>query len=329
MGVKGLFKLLKDNASSAIRDTNIAEIAKWRVGIDASMMIYQMYAVGESVELKNTKGENINHILGTFQRLTSLLSAGVMPLVVFDGPPPQAKASVLAKRKEIRDNGKAIRIPSKAFDEVRQLCRLIGVPNVDAPGEAEYYMVQLSHAGILNAVATEDMDVLAMGVTHMIRGLGSGKKITIIRTIDVAKELGIDLDQFRDLCILLGTDYTTETLTRVGPKTALKLIKKHKTIENIISNEGKKSPKGFTYKIARELLTTRVERIPVRNPVDQLYNSIYDNVFDKRLIDSDCILPKKLTSDDIKNLREFLNKHDLNSSRVNTTIKKLEKHYKL
>ena len=57
-----------------------------------------------------------------------------------------------------------------------------------------------------------------------------------IQTIEYAKAiegLGLNHDQFVDLCILLGCDYC-DTIRGVGPKTALKLIREHGSIEGIL-----------------------------------------------------------------------------------------------
>lgn len=40
--------------------------------------------------------------------------------------------------------------------------------------------------------------------------------------------------QFIDLCILCGSDFTKKTIKNIGIKTALKLIKQHNNIENIL-----------------------------------------------------------------------------------------------
>ena len=45
--------------------------------------------------------------------------------------------------------------------------------------------------------------------------------------------------QFIDLCILLGCDYC-ESIRGIGPKRAIDLIKRHKTIENIVEHIDKK-----------------------------------------------------------------------------------------
>jgi 5'-3' exonuclease len=47
--------------------------------------------------------------------------------------------------------------------------------------------------------------------------------------------LELTYDQFVDLCILCGCDYCS-TIKGIGPKTALKLVKQHKTLEAIIEH---------------------------------------------------------------------------------------------
>ena len=71
--------------------------------------------------------------------------------------------------------------------------------------------------------------------------------------------------QFIDLCILCGCDYM-EPIKGMGPKTALKLIREHGSIESVMEHieevnskaaEGKKGkytvPEFFPYKEAREI----------------------------------------------------------------------------
>jgi flap endonuclease-1 len=60
-------------------------------------------------------------------------------------------------------------------------------------------------------------------------------KIIPLELIDLKENLqllGITREQLIDLSILIGTDYNTK-VKGVGPKTALKLIKKHGSIEEI------------------------------------------------------------------------------------------------
>ena len=61
---------------------------------------------------------------------------------------------------------------------------------------------------------------------------------TEIQEVNYSKALiglGLNHDQFVDLCILLGCDYC-DTIKGIGPKTALKLIKEHNNIETILKH---------------------------------------------------------------------------------------------
>lgn len=66
--------------------------------------------------------------------------------------------------------------------------------------------------------------------------------------MDITKDLNvlsftIYLHQFVDLCILLGCDYC-DKIAGLGPKRALTLIKKHRTIENVVLHVNRKVPDG-------------------------------------------------------------------------------------
>jgi len=63
--------------------------------------------------------------------------------------------------------------------------------------------------------------------------------------------------QFVDLCILLGCDYC-DPIKGIGPQTALKLIREHKSIDNILSSKAIDTtkhplPERYPYADAREL----------------------------------------------------------------------------
>uniref|UniRef100_A0A453ME36 XPG-I domain-containing protein n=1 Tax=Aegilops tauschii subsp. strangulata TaxID=200361 RepID=A0A453ME36_AEGTS len=51
----------------------------------------------------------------------------------------------------------------------------------------------------------------------------------------VLEELGLTMDQFIDLCILSGCDYC-ENIKGIGGQRALKLIRQHGCIEEVVQN---------------------------------------------------------------------------------------------
>ena len=110
-----------------------------------------------------------------------------------------------------------------------------------APCEAEAQCAELARKNKVFATATEDMDALTFRTPKLIRKLTfsqvKGKQKQAIIEIDfqaVLSGLELTYEQFVDLCILCGCDYSS-SIKGIGPKTALKLIRAHKNIETILT----------------------------------------------------------------------------------------------
>lgn len=112
--------------------------------------------------------------------------------------------------------------------------------------------------GAVFATGTEDMDALTFGCSVLVRHLtvSEARKMPIreFRLERVLSEMELSMEQFVDLCILLGCDYC-ETIRGVGPKRAVELIRKHKDIETILKFLDKKyaAPENWLFKEARKL----------------------------------------------------------------------------
>lgn len=241
-----------------------------KVAIDASMAMYQFLIAVRSngpggnnpaAQLTNDAGEVTSHIQGMFNRTIKLMSAGIQPVYVFDGKPPQMKGGELAKRLAKRSKAEAdlaaakeageqddvdkfsrrlVKVTRSHNEDCKALLRLMGVPVVDAPCEAEAQCAELAKKSKVYATATEDMDALTFRTPKLIRRLtfsqAAGKDKIPILEIDyqlVISGLGLTYEQFVDLCILCGCDYCS-SIKGIGPKTALKLIKQHGNIETLI-----------------------------------------------------------------------------------------------
>ncbi|KAI9081048.1 hypothetical protein K1719_037028 [Acacia pycnantha] len=283
MGIKGLTKLLADNAPKSMKEQKFESYFGRKIAIDASMSIYQfLIVVGRSGTemLTNEAGEVTSHLQGLFSRTIRLLEAGIKPVYVFDGKPPELKRQELAKRfskradagddlSEAKETGtkediekfskRTVKVTKQHNEDCKRLLRLMGVPVVEAPSEAEAQCAALCKSGKVYAVASEDMDSLTFGAPKFLRHLmdPSSKKIPVME-FDVAKileELNLTMDQFIDLCILSGCDYC-DSIRGVGGLTALKLIRQHGSIETILENINKERyqiPDDWPYKEARQL----------------------------------------------------------------------------
>jgi len=136
-------------------------------------------------------------------------------------------------------NKRTSKVTPEMNEDAKTLLKLLGVPIVEAPFEAEAQCAALCKASKVYAVASEDMDTLTCGTPLLIRNLtySEARKAPLME-ISIDKVLaGLDLtmDQFIDMCILIGCDYTTK-IKGIGPKRALEFIKKYGSIEKVLAN---------------------------------------------------------------------------------------------
>lgn len=269
MGIKGLMKLLSDECPRAIKEHELNNLTGRKVAIDASMVMYQFLvavrASGEGgypgMQLTNEAGEVTSHIQGMFNRSIKMMTAGIKPVFVFDGKPPDMKGGELEKRtarraqaqaelEQAKESGDAedidkfsrrlVKVNKQHNDDCKELLRLMGVPVVEAPCEAEAQCAELAKHGKVFATATEDMDALTFRTPKLLRKLtfsqDKDKKQPILEIDFEAVLSGMELtyEQFVDLCIMCGCDYCG-TIKGIGPKTAFKLIKQHGSLENVIT----------------------------------------------------------------------------------------------
>jgi len=141
-------------------------------------------------------------------------------------------------------------------EETKRLLRLMGVPVVEAPSEAEATCAALCRDGKVYAAATEDADCLTFGTKILVRNLMAAesqkKQILEVSLERALEQLNISMDQFIDFCILSGCDYC-DTLKGVGPSTAIKLLIQHGSLEKVLEVLGpEKVPENFRYQAARE-----------------------------------------------------------------------------
>ncbi|CAK0887613.1 unnamed protein product, partial [Prorocentrum cordatum] len=288
MGIRGLAKFLQDAAPKAVREVKGPEAFTGRViAIDASMCLYQFLIMireshsGAYSNLTNAEGQVTSHIVGFLSRTIRLMEAGIKPVYVFDGKPPDldlklgelvARAARREKAGEALEAAKeagdaeevlkatkmGVKVTKEQNEQTKQLLRLMGVPVIEAPSEAEATCAALCRAGKVYAAATEDADCLTFGTKLLIRNLlaAEAQKKTIFEiNLEVALEqLGVTMDQFIDFCILCGCDYA-DTIKGIGPTTAMKLVMQHGCLEKVLENlDTSKTPvpPGFRYQAARE-----------------------------------------------------------------------------
>ena len=105
--------------------------------------------------------------------------------------------------------GRSIKITSEMMADAKKLVQLMGIPMIEAPSEAEAQCAEMTKMGLAFGTATEDMDALTFGSNYLLRGFNSKKEpITQVDLRVVLEQFQMTQDEFIDLCILLGCDYT-------------------------------------------------------------------------------------------------------------------------
>ncbi|KAK0746199.1 hypothetical protein B0T18DRAFT_390686 [Schizothecium vesticola] len=96
MGVNGLWTVVQPCA----RPTNLAQLNRKRLAVDASIWIYQFL---KAVRDKEGNALRNSHVVGFFRRICKLLWHGILPVFVFDGGAPALKRATLQGRRQRRE----------------------------------------------------------------------------------------------------------------------------------------------------------------------------------------------------------------------------------
>ena len=265
----------------------LSDLANKKLGFDAYNTIYQfLSSIRDQYgnPLQNEKGQITSHIVGLFYRMTNILETGVNPVFVFDGKPLDEKITVIKKRNEIRNIAKekhreameaedyenarkfgkqAMRITPEIVKESKELLDAFGIPCIDAIHDGEAQLAVMNEKGLLDGCVSQDFDVLLFGGKDLYRNItisnkkkvnGKSYSLTVspehLNLQESLEKQGLTREKLIWIAILIGNDFN-EKAPKVGPKTALKLVSKHNSLEDIYK-ELEYSP-NYDYKKVYEI----------------------------------------------------------------------------
>jgi flap endonuclease-1 len=253
------------------RAIKLEELSGKSIAIDAYNALYQFLAIirqPDGTPLKDNTGRVTSHLSGLLYRTSNLLELGIKPVYVFDGAPPALKAVEIKRRMKVKEEAlvqyeRALRegrtqearvyaqatshLKDYMTEDSKKLLDLMGVPWIQAPSEGEAQAAHLARRGHADYCASQDYDSLLFGAPKFVRNITiSGRRklpsknmyIEVIPEVveldEVLKECGITYEQLVDVGILIGTDFNPDGIRGLGPKTALKLVKEHGTLEQAL-----------------------------------------------------------------------------------------------
>ncbi|MBW2990001.1 flap endonuclease-1 [Candidatus Woesearchaeota archaeon] len=248
------------------KEIGIDELAGKILVVDAPMWAYQFLTSirqPDGSPLSDSKGNTTSHLIGFSSRVPKLMEKGIRMAFCFDGKAPELKRRERERRKGLKieaerrydeaakkkDLGemkkyasRTARLTKDMIAESKRLLEAFGLPVIESPSEAEAQAAHIAKKKDAFAVATSDADTLMFGAPRIVRNLNlAGKrkrtsklayetiKPELVDLADNLNNMGIDNDQLIALSMLVGTDYNIGGIKGIGPKNALKLVKKYKS----------------------------------------------------------------------------------------------------
>jgi len=304
-----------------------------RIGIDSYNILYQFLSIirgADGTPLMDSKGRITSHLTGLLYRTVNLLEAGAFPVFIFDGKPSKLKAETTKARNEIRTSAEkkfkeakekgekeqarkfamqSSKLTPEMVEQAKTLLGHMGLPIIQAPSEGEAQIAQMVDKGDLFGCVSQDFDSLLFGAKKLLRNIAvSGKRkapgknyyytvspemIELQKSLDA---LEIDRKKLVWIGILVGTDFN-QKFPKIGPKTALRLVKSNDSFEGIIEETG--HAPDFDFK--------EIEQIFLKPPFAQDYKIEFGSPDREAIFSMLC------------------DEHNFSKERVESALNKLEK----
>ncbi|TFG16102.1 MAG: flap endonuclease-1 [Promethearchaeota archaeon] len=241
------------------------------IAIDAFNTIYQFLAIirqKDGTPLKDYNGNVTSHLSGLFYRTLNFLEHNIKPIYVFDGKPSELKSDTIRERRKIKQEAREKMVEAQEKEdfekatryaqltstlnesmiiESKKLIEYLGIPVIEASSEGEAQAAYLVDQEDAWACASQDYDSLLFGAKRLIRNFAvtrtkkvkdttTSVEIEYISLTKFLEGLKINREQLIEMGILIGTDFYPG-IKGIGQHTALDLIKKYGSLENIIQNK--------------------------------------------------------------------------------------------
>lgn len=234
------------------------------MAIDFHNYLYRIWYVSQTKVITSYPTEPdhdqvVNEVLGMIYRFINKLAYHqIHPIFVFDGKAHDDKLPVQEKRREIQmkyrqriESLKNMEINDDINEQLKSLyCRTIniyeqdianirnallsypGVMVLNAKYEAEQLCSSLYIEDKVQSVYSTDTDNLVYGCGLLLTNMDDQGCFIGYSLHNILSGLGLTLEQFRDLCILMGCDYNTN-IRGIGPIKSYELICKYKSIDRL------------------------------------------------------------------------------------------------
>jgi 5'-3' exonuclease len=227
MGIKYLNRVLREQCKNAITPKHLWCLRNKKIAVDTYIYLYKFKG-------ENALIENLYHMISLFKHYK------ITPIFIFDGKPPPEKYKEIENRKKIKldaedrynklkesldntndienqqqilnemneEKKNFIRITKSDLENVKELFDAYGVVYKTASGEADELCYKLVKRKIVYGCLSEDMDMFVYGCDRVFRyfSLINSTLIEYNQT-KILSSLNLRQNEFREICVLAGTDY--------------------------------------------------------------------------------------------------------------------------
>jgi 5'-3' exonuclease len=234
MGIRGLTGWIRWVMGEQSRQVDWSMWKGKKIGVDILGFLYK------------AKAQHYSPLLYLAKMIIAFKKYDIIPVPIFDGKPPDEKRDALKQRSALRIESESKKqilmndiehvtmtdeqrnvvvtalktlelnasyLTSDERDEAKQLFYAAGIIPLNATGEADNVLAYFSKRGYLDAVISNDLDLLARGVktllvpeNYALPGDTCGWHSYVLP--DILKKASITYPQFVDMCVLMGCDYT-------------------------------------------------------------------------------------------------------------------------
>ena len=301
MGIRNLNRYLRNNCPESIRCIPISDISHKKIAVDISIYLYKY-------ESENALLENMFMMLSIFRHYN------IIPIFIFDGKPPDEKKALLQKRKEdkktaqeeyyklqkhLQDDNKQndkqeiiakmvqlkrqfVQINKEKIEKVKSLIRAYGATYYDALGEADELCALLVIKKKVWACLSEDMDLFVYGCSRVLRYFSLiSHTVVLYFTKGILNELNMTYKNFKEICILSGTDYNININTN-NKQAHLNVTIEH--FNNFKKSKNSEESNNTTFYDWLQLNTDYISDIHLLNKINNMFNldcnnKKLDNIF--------------------------------------------------
>lgn len=359
MGLIKLTELLKIGAGGshmgkhkAVENYPYHKFTKLNIAVDLSMLVYETVVAIRSGghDLTNKSGQLTSHLIGIFNKTLNFLQNGNVPIYVFDGKAPDIKTATVQKRQEekkkaaekltelsdsedndyIKHYKKSFKPSKQDFEELKIMFNLMGIPYIEAPGEADIVCAWLASRSdetgrrYAKGVCSDDGDILIHGARYLFRFMSKAlnkpnKDVTVISQEKLLANLNLTIEQMYVVAALLGGDYN-ESIHGVGPKKAYSFVLKYKTLDGVFNflQKDKKFKEHATDELREKMRETIKYYASAVSSLDT------DNNF---VITDDNYKMRQYQYDELVDF--FCVKHNFDIQRVKKSLTRMKEYYKV